>query len=356
MSAPTTTHNPARAPWLSEGRRLLRAAWHILQVSILLYGVGLSAYVAIFAALGERWPWVAFANNFLPWWALGAALAALIALFTRWRWPLMAVQVPVLIAFGVLYGDLLLPTGNAAAPGGPTFSAATYNIIASVSDPQAVTDNIASFDADIVGLQEVGPAHSAQIERDLAEAYPFQVHYPELPVHGVSLLSRYPIVTAEPFRPFANSMLYLRAEIDLDGVPLVVYVVHPPTPSRAIIPTAYDTQRRDAEIEILRRDYLAHESGPVIVLGDFNMVDLSDAYRAMDADFDDAFRTAGRGLGFTFPVTESWKFFPQMLRIDYVWYNRGVAALDARVGDDSGTSDHLPVIAVLALTQDSNLE
>ncbi len=353
MSAPSTTHNATPTPLLAESLRLLRAVWHVLQVSILLYGVGMSAYVLTFAALGERWPWIAFANNFLPWWALGAALAAVIALVTRWRWLLVAVQIPVLIAFAVLYGDLLLPPGSTADAGGPTFTAATYNIIASVSDPQAVTDNIATFDADIVGLQEVGPAHSAQLERDLAEEYPFQAHYPELPVHGVSLLSRYPITRAEPFRPFANSMRYLRAEIDLDGVPLVVYVVHPPTPSRVMIPTAYDTQRRDAEIEILRRDYLAHESGPVIVLGDFNMVDLSDAYRAMDADFDDAFRTAGRGLGFTFPAVESWELFPRMLRIDYVWYNRGVVARDARVGDDSGTSDHLPVIAVLALTQDS---
>ena len=41
-------------------KRIANAAWHLTQGAILLYGVGLSLYVLVFATLGERWPWIAF--------------------------------------------------------------------------------------------------------------------------------------------------------------------------------------------------------------------------------------------------------------------------------------------------------
>jgi vancomycin resistance protein VanJ len=336
--------------------RMLRAAWHMLQAGILLYGGGVSLYVLLHFLAGERWPWIAFANNFVPWWALGGLLAGTTALFSRWRWGLIALQVPGIVLFAGLYGALLLPRSTGVVSAEDTFTVATYNIIASQSNPADVVNVIATMDADITGLVEMGPAHSAQIERDLATQYPYQVHYPLLPVQGVSLLSRYPIVEEQIFRPQPDSMLHLRAVIDVDGVPLVVYVVHPPPPGRVMSPLTYDTARRDTDIEVLRRDWLAHESGPVIVVGDFNMSDLSDPYRAMDADFDDAFRAAGHGLGFTFPAQMPVGVLPRLLRIDYVWYNHTLTAVDAAVWHDSGTSDHRPVIAELAFKESTRLE
>lgn len=349
---------PTQQPDHSFPIRMIRAAWHLLQAGIVLYGGGVSVYVLLHLTVGERWPWIAFANNFVFWWALGGLAASIAALFSRWRWGMIVLQVPGIALFVGLYGALLLPrdtTPDIASAEG-TFTVATYNIIASHSDPAEVISVIAAIDADIVGLQEVASSHSAQIERDLAVQYPYQVHYPLLPVHGVSLLSRYPIIEEQVFQPQSDSMLHLRAVIDVDGVPLVVYVVHPKPPGRILSPLTYDTTRRDTDIDALRREWLAHESGPVIVIGDFNMGDLSAPYRDMDVDFDDAFKTAGHGLGFTFPATSPLGILPRLLRIDYVWYNQPLTAVNAAVWHNSGTSDHRPVIAELAFTESARLE
>ena len=75
--------------------------------------------------------------------------------------------------------------------------------------------------------------------------------------------------------------------------------------------------------------------------------DQSDAYRVFDALLADAFREAGRGMGFTFPANA--ELVPPGIRIDYVWYSDEFVARDAYVADDSGPSDHLAVVAELAL-------
>lgn len=339
-------------PEASRIHRLRYAAWNLILAFILLYGLGVTGYWAARLIVGEHWGWIAFANNFVPWWALGGLIAGGIAAFSRWRWRLIALQGPGLIAFLVAYGPLLLPHSPAAvASGTPLLTVATYNIIASTSDPQRVLEVTAGLEADVIGLQEVGPVHAALLEQTLIDEYPYQVLYPKLPVHGVGLLSRYPILSQELIPPFPDSMLYLRATLDVNGESITVYVVHPPPPRQFISPLTYDDSRRDAEIAILKDDYLAHETGPVIVLGDFNMTDQSDAYRLMDDGFDDAFRTAGWGLGFTFPdkIRASIRIIPRLIRIDYIWYNACFAASGVEVGSDGGTSDHRPVVAQIVL-------
>jgi vancomycin resistance protein VanJ len=340
------------SPEPSSLRWLPSAAWNLILAAILLYGLGVTGYWAVRLIVGERWGWIAFANNFVPWWALGGLIAGGIAAFSRWRWGLLALQAPGIVAFLVCYAPLLLPhSPTAAASDAPTFTAATYNIEAITSDPQRVLKVTAGLNADVIGLEELGPDHAALFEKDLSEKYPYQALYPQLPVHGVGLLSRYPILSQELIPPFPDSMLYLRATLDVNGTRVAVYVVHPPPPRQFISPLTYDDSRRDAEIAVLIDKYLAHETGPVIVLGDFNMTDQSDAYRRMDRGFDEAFRTAGWGLGFTFPdkIRSSIRLIPRLIRIDYVWYNATFAASGAQVGGDSGTSDHRPVVAQLVL-------
>jgi endonuclease/exonuclease/phosphatase (EEP) superfamily protein YafD len=333
-------------------RPLLKAAWNLILAAILLYGLGVTGYWAARLIAGERWNWIAFANNFVPWWALGGLIAGGIAAFSRWRWGLIALQTPGIVAFLICYAPLLLPhSPTAVASDAPILTVATYNIEAITSDPQRVLDVTAGLDADIIGLEEVGPVHAALFEKELIAEYPYQALYPKLPVHGVGLLSRYPILSQELIPPFPDSMLYLRATLDVNGDLITIYVVHPPPPRQFISPLTYDDSRRDAEITILKNRYLVHETGPVIVLGDFNMTDQSDAYQIMDDLFDDTFRTVGWGLGFTFPdkIRSSIRIIPRLIRIDYVWYNAYFAASGIEVGSDSGTSDHRPVVAQLVL-------
>ena len=91
---------------------------------------------------------------------------------------------------------------------------------------------------------------------------------------------------------------------------------------------------------------------PVIVLGDLNTTDQSDAYGLLRRSLYDAHREAGWGLGHTFPAYRgSFRgipILPRQMRIDMIFYDDHFRALACRVGADYGESDHRPVIAELA--------
>ncbi len=322
-----------------------RAAWILVQLGIALYGVAVCGLLVARFTAGERWAWVAFANNFWPWWTLGGLALAMLGLLSRWRGLLIALQVPGMVMFITAYGGLLLPHTSDAAVHAPSFTVATFNVFSMKSDPARVAQTIAALDADVIGLEELDPDHAARLEADLSDRYPYQALHPQRGVRGVGLLSRYPILEEDTFRPLKDSMQHLRVVLDIDGTRVTVIVAHPRSPLRSLIPLDYDDATRDTEIALLHDQIVTEESGPLIVIGDFNTTDQSDAYRMMDAVLDDAFRVAGRGLGLTWPANRAP--LPCLIRIDYIWYDAAFAATDAHVGPTSGTSDHRPVVARL---------
>ncbi len=334
-------------------KRVLRVLWFVVLFGVMIYGLSATGYVALRLLVGERWDTIAFANNFVPWWALGGLIAALIAIFSRWRWPLLALQAPILILFVVVYGELFWPNRDAAEAGNNIpLTAATYNTLSLQSDPQQVLTVINALDADVIGLQEVGPDLADLLAQQ--QKYPYQALHPAESEHGVALLSRYPILEEQVFSPFQKYVRHLRVLVDINGTQVAIYVVHPHTPHPYFPPTAYNTQFRDEQLAALRQR-LKTDTIPILVLCDCNTTDQSDAYRAMDKILVDSFREAGWGLGFTFParILEGELDVPRMIRIDYVWHNEFFVATNAQVGHDSGTSDHRPVIVNLLLKQQS---
>lgn len=83
---------------------------------------------------------------------------------------------------------------------------------------------------------------------------------------------------------------------------------------------------------------------PVIVAGDFNLPAMSHITRDNLDDLDEAFTSAGRGFGYTFPAKLPF------LRIDRIFTGHGLRAVDFRVGD-TRASDHLCVGAVIVSGQ-----
>jgi vancomycin resistance protein VanJ len=167
---------------------------------------------------------------------------------------------------------------------------------------------------------------------------------------------RYPILRNEllelnPGRPD------LRAIVDFDGMEITIIVAHPPPPGlrrTGIQPREGTAEQVDALIDIIEET-----KGPLIVLGDFNVTRLHDAYRRLeDADLRDVYRLVGDGLGYTMPtrfasLAESGSPLgdiplPPVLRIDYVWISRDWYPVDAWIAEEAG-SDHRPVEARLAI-------
>jgi endonuclease/exonuclease/phosphatase (EEP) superfamily protein YafD len=322
-------------------KRLRRAAWHEAQIGIALYGLALPVILLV----NEHTSLTAFAENFIFWIVWGSIGLVVVALFSRWRWLLIAAQVPTVAIFLWLYGIMYLPSGVSASGEGPEITAATYNMLGSMSEPDEVLRVIKELNADVIGFQEAGNEQARLAQQDLIADYPYQIWYPSSSVMGVGLISRYPILEHEPFNVPYTPMWQLRAVIDVYGTPVTVYVGHPEPPV-SMPPQRYNSDERDQQLEILM-DQVESEENPVLFLCDCNMTDRNDIYRHVDARLDDSYREAGWGMGFSFSTFVVSR--PRMVRLDYIWHSDDFVARSARVHNNSGTSDHYPVIARLAL-------
>jgi hypothetical protein len=108
--------------------RVLLLVWVLVQIGMVIYGLLVIGYFLARLVVGEQWDAIAFANNFVPWIAAVGLSLSLIALLSRHRWVLIALQMPGIVSFLVLYGGLLLPRGSTARQaGGPELAVATYN-------------------------------------------------------------------------------------------------------------------------------------------------------------------------------------------------------------------------------------
>lgn len=239
---------------------------------------------------------------------------------------------------------------------GPTFTVMTYNLGNGLADPARLVAILRDSNADLIGLQELETAQAEAIARQLGDLFPYQVLHP-VGFAGKGLLSRYPIVEQaqlhlSPERPD------LRTVVDIDGATVTVIVAHPAPPKMRLTGIAFDPVTSE-QIDMLAQ--IAVASGAAIVVGDFNMTVRHARYAHWTrSGLIDSFRAVRRG-GATLPVRvgRSVKMkdrlmgFPlrPVVRVDYIWHTAHLVAQAAWVGDDAG-SDHLPVLARLALKAD----
>ena len=275
----------------------------------------------------------------------------------RRRWVTVAIEGICLVAFVWLFGaDVFRSHSDPPPEGSMSITVMTYNLGNGLATPDKLIPALRSSGADVVGLQEVTQATEAALAAELTDLFPYRVLH-ALGIPGKGLLSRYPILRSEllelnPGRPD------LRAVVDMQGTRVAVIVAHPPPPrlERTGIEQRPGTA---AQVDGLVAA-IAETDGPLLVLGDFNVTRLHDAYRRLeDAGLRDAYRLAGRGPGFTTPTRPAELAerggrlgslpLPPLLRIDYVWVSTHWQPVDAWIGPDAG-SDHLPVLARIAIS------
>lgn len=315
-----------------------------VQSAALLGAVSSSLYVLAYLACGDCISPLAIANNVDYLILTGGLLTLPFLLLWRPRW-LVVVLLPTILAFGWWYGGSFLPH-NTPQPQGTPIRVATYNVYDNFADAQQTFDVMMSLNADIVGLQEINSTMRGLILRFADEAYPYRVFQPPT---GLGIISRYPILDAYGSLPnTAEDPNYIRAEIDVDGQVVVVYVYHATIPAFNVATLSYDDSINIAEARTLG-GLVETETLPTIVLCDCNTTPRSKSYAVLDTVLDDAYLP----VGWAFGTTRNWfgqtySLFP-LIRIDYVWHSQHFVPLSAIVGDDPGTSDHLPVTAELDL-------
>ncbi len=298
---------------------------------------------------------LALAQVFAPYLFLGLLLFLPLALqrsaqARALRLLLLTCAVVFLVRF--LPGSVALP--RSLEPGALALPVATWNLELGQADPAVVLEAIRQLPPGIVGLEELTQRHADPIATDpvIRRRFPYQVLRPREASDGLGLLSSWPIadgwtfdfdppimsatVTPEPARSVAVVVAHPYRGILVDG-PVGL--------------PSYDTAGRDRAIAVVRQtiDPILAAGTPLVMLGDFNIVDREVGYRELAAGLIDAQRAVGLGPGLTWrPESVEWLPFG-LLRIDYVWSANGIEPI--AIGPDCTPrgSDHCLLRATLGL-------
>lgn len=318
--------------------------WRPLLLLVDFYGAFMVAYLFLRLISGDRF-WVVELFSTVAHWFLLLSFVFLPLAFIRRRWGTLGMLLVSSTAFVYLFGGLFLtgPSGQKACqvPKSVSLRVMTYNISHGLASSAALVDVMERSGAEVIALQELPSGQADIVREELKDLYPHQVFYGK-GFSGIALLSQYPILDEESFT-LKGPRPYLRAKVDVEGEPLMIFVAHPVV---RMGPGSHDAPGRS---DMQRLAEMALGEGRTILLGDFNFTDQNQGYRVLTrAGLVDAHRSAGWGLGLTYPK-KGWSGGVRLplVRIDFVFLAGEICAQRAWVGEDGG-SDHLPVLADVA--------
>jgi endonuclease/exonuclease/phosphatase (EEP) superfamily protein YafD len=313
-----------------------------VRIALCGYALALIGYLILRWIFKPDWSLVLLSHTVAFYLFLPVLVGLLIAMLIRA--PRLIGIYWVLIFMGLVwFVPRLMPPLSSPQQNGTALKLISFNVFPYNQQLDDVTEWLLSENADIIALQEIGTELPA-----LTDDYPY--HISQGFVNGHTLFSRYPIVISETVQLLDTPQQ--RLVLDVAGQNIVLYNLHLYMPlndnASQFLLLRYDETRRNQQINELLT-FIAGETQPVIIVGDFNLSEFSPIYNRLDAQFQDAYRNASWGLGQTFPSGASEELddiFPPLFRLDYVWYTDGLQALNARVGSRLG-SDHLPLIITL---------
>lgn len=315
----------------------------------IVYGVMLAGFLLARLWLGDRPTVLGFFVTGGHLLLLMAVVLLPLSLLTAQPRAATLALLPAALTWGILYGPQFIPNRTASAgQNGQRITVMSYNLLWGRADYTGAARLILDTAPDIVALQEVDARSARQLEDLLTDQYPY--HTLNQTARDTVIFSRYPIAES---RLLDTSMGSLRSVIWVDDRPLAVYTIHAAVPQFSLWPPVFDSSLRSADIATLLTS-IDTAPYPVILLGDFNMPDLSTDYQNITSRLSDVYRQVGWGMGWTHsgPLFRSERLRGlRLLRIDYIFaQTTHLIPLNARVLPDSAGSDHLPVVAELLLT------
>jgi len=326
-----------------------------------LYAASVVLWFLLHAWLGDTVWWLALLNAFAPFLFVPLVLILPIALISRRRALWMGVVPPLAILL-FLYAPLFLPAGPGASTGeGKPITIMSFNVWGYSRSRETAHAILDGGPPDIVVLQELAPEMAEVLLEEMGDIYPYHVVSIGARAYGEGVFSRYPLTELDSASLADPHWKVQILRVEVDGRTFILYNVHlQGSQVMAYLEGGASAAREEVERSFRGRavqsQRLVADVGtrtePVIVAGDFNSTDQSDAYRILTGSLTDAYRAAGWGFGHTFPAYGgSWHgipILPRQVRIDMIFYSEEFVALSSEVGASHGESDHLPVMARLA--------
>lgn len=275
---------------------------------------------------------------------------------------LLVVMIPAIVAAGItnrklLTIVLLLPTLYYLAIYAPLFftknqylknekftlKVMTYNVWSRSSGISSAAALIKKVKPDILLLQELRPDKAKMLSAELKNIFQidddhflydnnlFLGTFSRFPLHKATLSVNAPVLKSLAQTPSGAVNIYNAHFL------------------RTVLRRRNQWERRHQQILSLMTNEITKTEGPLILGGDFNLTDQTETYRILQAGLKDAHRQAGWGFGFTFPsrsrIIKHMVALPPMLRIDYLFYNKSLQAINSNTLYTSGGSDHMPLVA-----------
>jgi vancomycin resistance protein VanJ len=297
--------------------------------------------------MGDQLLIVRMANYFLPWIGLGLLGFLMLALGARKRRLSILLTLPVIV-ISMNYVPLMLRCGVNSFTEGTRLKVMSYNIWRDNQDMIAAAEIIRREEPDILLLQEVT---SNQLEILIAVLNSLdrgkKLDFLHDPINLAAIGSTFSIKKSDSLPQKNRSQ---KAQLETPFGPLTVINIHG-------VRTGWSIRHKGME-DLLRED-VQSEEGPLILAGDFNTNEQSQTFKLIERYLANTHNEAGCGFGFTFPANSySIPFwpnkllaFPPLIRIDHIFHSGHFTALTACTLEDSGGSDHLPIIAELALVK-----
>ena len=229
-------------------------------------------------------------------------------------------------------------------------------------DLERIARDIEASRADLIGLQEVDNnwssrsgfvnqaawladrldmhyAYAANLDRDPLEGQTQRRQY------GTAVLSEYPILSSE--NHLLTNIVYAERPSEQRG--LLETVINVRGNHVGFYSTHLDA-RRSEQRQLQVKEILAlteDSERPAVVVGDLNAREASPEVRDLLTEFTDSFDLLGQDTDYSYPTTNP------TARIDYILTRGDIEPTFGEVVD-TGSSDHLPVVADLTIGQAPN--
>jgi len=324
-------------------KKLLSAGRNVLGAVVWLASLGLILFYPLRWLSGDSLEPVRMVSYITPWLLLLSLPMLIIAGLRRRKWLVVVLAISSL-AIGLGFVPLFLPNRQAPpSPDGFSLKIMSYNLHG-IREISCIVEVIRQEKPDILLIQEYSPALVSPSFHGLDNLYAKLYTDVDSKGFGQAIFSRYPLKQGSVEFDTGRTQKVL---IETPSGPIAVWNVHP-SPPFLVPPEQYDAQMSALVADI------SESKGPLIVAGDFNATDQSEAYRRINHYLQDAYWEAGQGFGFSYPAPP-YTFMDMKLqtgplwRIDYIFHSQEFIVTSARTLGTSGGSDHFPVVAELSM-------
>jgi endonuclease/exonuclease/phosphatase (EEP) superfamily protein YafD len=254
------------------------------------------------------------------WW-LATASAAVVAFHLAWVVPDFQPATPY-----------VPPTANPVAE--PESLRIFYaNVLGSNTEFDAMLNEAKSSDPDVIALTELHrPWVRYLLSSEVLKAYPYGTNIQKRHYGDTNVFSRLPVSRQRVI--YVAGRVVVVIDIPLGAQTVRLYLVHSPRPM-------FESMVEYVDFWKQMEPLLNTERGPVVVIGDFNATQHSEAYRRLTAGrLRSAHVDRGRGYATTWP---NWKLPVPPIRIDQALLSPEVECISIVEGVGRG-SDHKPLL------------